>query len=339
MRTEAALRLVQIARSGERRVGIVEGDRLRLLDAARCTGVYSLAMEAAADGSIASIAQELAGDEALDYDAIYEGRSEWRLLPPIDHPSDGGRLMVSGTGLTHKASAENRAAMHKQANAAITDSTRMYEIGLNGGRPAQGQIGAQPEWFFKGNGSIVKAHGEDLAIPPYGWDGGEEPEIAGIYVIAPSGEPLRVGLTVGNEFSDHQMEKKNYLYLAPSKLRNCSLGPELTVGNADFDDVPGTVAIFRNNAPLWTKNIWTGEKNMSHTVANLEHHHFKYEAHRRPGDVHVHFFGADAFSFGDSVVLENGDVMAISFPAFGRALRNPLRISPQPEPLIIVRAL
>src|SRR5262249_12576117 len=148
--------------------------------------------------------------------------------------------------------------------------------------------GLQPEWFYKGDGSILRAHGEDLEIPAYGWDGGEEPEIAGVYVISPQGKAFRVGLTVANEFSDHRMEKKNYLYLAPSKLRNCSIGPELVVGEDEFDHVPGTVKIFRGETCVWSKEIWTGEKNMSYSVANLEHHHFKYAAHRRSGDVHIH---------------------------------------------------
>ncbi|MGH9582253.1 MAG: AraD1 family protein [Bryobacteraceae bacterium] len=334
------MRLVQIARSGERRVALVEGEQLRLLDGQRCPDIYSLAMQAAENGgSLSSAAQAIAGNETLDYLSIYEGRSEWRLLPAFDHPRDAARCMVSGTGLTHKASAENRAAMHRHADAEITDSIRMYRMGLEGGCPVPGGIGAQPEWFFKGDGSILKAHGEALDIPPYGWDGGEEPEIAGVYAISGGGEALRVGFTIGNEFSDHRMEKKNYLYLAPSKLRNCSIGPELTIGEIKCEDAPGTVSIYRNGAAFWSKNIWTGQKNMSHSVANLEHHHFKYDAHRRPGDVHVHFFGADAFSFGDGIALESGDVMEVSFPQFGKALRNPLRAGKRSEELVEVRVL
>jgi hypothetical protein len=212
-------------------------------------------------------------------------------------------------------------------------------MGLDGGSPAAGQMGVQPEWFYKGDGSVLRAHGQELCTPAYGWDGGEEPEIVGAYVISHSGEPFRVGLMMGNEFSDHRMEKKNYLYLAPSKLRNCSVGPELTVGETAFDDVEGTVSVFRNNSTLWSKQIWSGQKNMCHSMANLEHHHFKYEAHRRPGDAHIHFFGADAFSFGDGIALGTGDVMEVSFPQFGRALRNALRIRQGPETLVSVRAL
>ena len=335
------MRLVQIARGrGERRVALVESDRLRLLDPRQHTSIYSLAMHAAnTGGDLELAAQESATRESVEYDAVYEGTSDWHLLPAFDHPEDSAHCIVSGTGLTHKASAENRAAMHKRAETEMTDSMRMYQMGLEGGYPPPGIIGVQPEWFFKGDGSILRAHGEGLTIPPYAWDGGEEPEIVGGYLISPTGEPVRVGLTVGNEFSDHRMEKTNYLYLAPSKLRNCSIGPELTVGPIDFNDVPGTVTIFRNNAVAWSKKIWSGEKNMSHSVANLEHHHFKYEAHRHPGDVHIHFFGADAFSFGEGVPLEPGDTMEISFPKLGRPLRNSLKICGKPQQFIRVRTL
>jgi hypothetical protein len=96
--------------------------------------------------------------------------------------------------------------------------------------------------------------------------------------------------------------------------------------DAKFDDVRGTTRVQRGKTTVWSKPFVTGGKNMCHAVANLEHHHFKYPAHRRPGDAHVYFFGADAFSFGDSVRLKDGDVMEIELPGFGRALRNPVRI-------------
>jgi len=333
------MRLVQISNDGERRVARVDGNTLRLLDS-RWADIYSLALHAANDGgSLTDAVIAADGRAALDYDAVYAGKSPWRLMPAFDHPRDPAHCMVSGTGLTHKASAENRAAMHKKTNAEVTDSAKMYKMGLDGGTPAEGKIGVQPEWFYKGDGSILRAHGEELTTPPYAWDGGEEPEIVGAYVVASDGTPWRVGLMMGNEFSDHRMEKKNYLYLAPSKLRNCAVGPELSVGETAFDDVTGTVSVFRDNTTLWTKQIWSGRKNMCHSVANIEHHHFKYETHRHAGDVHIHFFGADAFSFGEGVALQTGDVTEISFTKFGRALRNSIRAQAGPEELVSVRTL
>jgi len=216
--------------------------------------------------------------------------------------------------------------MHAAQVDTLTDSMRMYQLGVEGGRPAPGEIGAAPEWFYKGSGAVLRAHGEPLDIPPHAEDGGEEPEIAGIYAVDGKGAPRRIGMAQGNEFSDHKFEKRNYLILAASKLMTCSIGPELVV-DPDFGSVAGEVSIQRDGAAIWHKAIRSGEAAMSHSLANLEHHHFKHAAHRRPGDLHVHYFGAGAFSFGEGVTLQDGDVMQVRFDGFGRALRNPLRIA------------
>lgn len=334
-----AVHLVQIANRDRRAVAVAEGESLHVLDG--YATVYDLALGAIRSGS--SLTERVQGatrGDFLDYAAVYEGRTEWRLLLPIDHPEDLARITVSGTGLTHKVSAENRAAMHGGSAAKSTDSMRMYQMGKDGGCPAAGTIGVQPEWFYKGNGSILRAYMEELIVPAYAEDGGEEPEIAGIYLIADDGQPYRVGFTLGNEFSDHVMEQKNYLYLAPSKLRNCALGPELIVGgNEAFGNLSGSVAIERENSVLWKHDIYSGEANMCHSLANLEHHHFKYEMHRRPGDIHIHFYGADAFSFGGNVSLRDGDFMEVKFPDFGMPLRNPIRFAKKEQSAVQVRTI
>jgi hypothetical protein len=69
----------------------------------------------------------------------------------------------------------------------------------------------------------------------------------------------------------------------------------------------------------------------------MEHHHFKFEAHRRPGDLHVHFFGADAFSFGEGIRLADGDVMQVGWDGFGRPLRNRVRVLAGKDALVAVR--
>ena len=88
---------------------------------------------------------------------------------------------------------------------------------------------------------------------------------------------MRVGFALGNEFSDHVTEKQNYLYLAHSKLRVCATGPELRTG-ALPRDLKGESRIRRGGKVIWRKPFLTGEDNMSHTIANLEYHHFKYRA-------------------------------------------------------------
>ena len=82
-----------------------------------------------------------------------------------------------------------------------------------------------------------------------------------------------------------------------------------------------------------------GEKNMCHSLANLEQHHFNYQAHRCPGNLHIHFFGADAFRFGEGVRLEDGDRVEIEASALGKSLRNSIRIAREEERPVHVAAL
>jgi len=260
------------------------------------------------------------------------------LLAAIDHPVDAARLLVSGTGLTHLGSAANRQTMHEVKESEMTDSMKMFRWGVEGGRPAKGQVGISPEWFYKGSGTILRGPGEPLVIPTFGEDGGEEAEIAGVYIIADDGTPWRIGMCNGNEFSDHKYEKRNYLNLASSKIRTCSLGPEIVV-DPQFGSVAGTATIVRDGATLWSKDIVTGESDMCHSLQNVEHHHFKFETHRRPGDAHVHYFGACSLSFGDGIELDNGDIMEVHFEGFGRPLRNPVQIDRAANSLVTIQSL
>lgn len=320
----SAARLVQLRTAASRAVALVDEPHLRVLDGV--SSVLELAQEAV-DSRIAlpALAAKKATRERLPYDAIYAGQSDWRLLPPIDHPEEPSRCLVSGTGLTHLGSAAERQRMHEASESELTDSMKMFRLGLAGGRPAPGAIGAAPEWFYKGTGTTLRAHGEPLDVPSFAEDGGEEAEVAGVYVIDAGGTPRRIGMAIGNEFSDHVFERRNYLNLAGSKLRTCALGPELAIDLA-FQSVPGRVTIERGGRVLWSKAIATGEEEMCHNLRNIEHHHFKFDAHRRPADVHVHYFGACALSCGDGIRLADGDVMTVSFEGLGRALRNPLRV-------------
>lgn len=258
--------------------------------------------------------------------------AEGRVLAPIDHP-DPAHLHVTGTGLTHLGSAEGRDKMHKAAAAAETqtDSMRMFLMGLEGGKPDADMVGAQPEWFYKGNGNTLVGPDGDLESPAFAGDGGEEPEIAGIYVIGGKGSPYRIGYALANEFSDHVVEKQNYLWLAHSKLRPASIGVEILVGDLP-KHVSGTSRIWRGDEIIWEKPFISGEDNMSHSLANLEHHHFKYDIFRKPWDVHVHCFGTATASFADGVKTQDGDVFEITADAFEYGLRNTLRVQ-APEPV------
>lgn len=329
------MRLVQfVAEDGTRKVGAIDRNSENPLLINNVASVYELVMDSSKKGlDLETYARNLLSEDVVNYDRIiYENR----LLPPLDHP-DPAHFLISGTGLDHLGSAMARNAMHelhsKETAGALpeTDSMKIFNLGLQGGKPKPGEIGVQPEWFYKGDGSWVVPPGQPLEIPSFSKDMGEEAEVAGLYVISADGKVIRVGYALGNEASDHVLEKQNYLYLAHSKLRNCSFGPELLLGNLP-ESISGNVKIIRNGEALWNSIFTTGETNMTHNLANLEYHHFKYKQFRRPGDVHCHFFGASVLSFSDGIVANSGDVFEISAPEFGRPLRNPLQSAKTEEP-------
>lgn len=286
--------------------------------------LYALAIQAIAEKKpLASLLAEYEAPEQLSYRSLIESGL---ILPPILHP-DPAHLLLTGTGLTHLGSASTRNQMHEGHQEALTDSMQMFQWGIEGGKPKVGEVGVQPEWFYKGDGASLVAPYQPLKSPDFALDQGEEPEIAGVYVIGPDGNPYRVGFALANEFSDHITEKQNYLYLAHSKLRNCSFGPELLLGDLP-DTIEGEVKIIRDGNTIWEQKFHSGEANMSHSIHNLEHHHFKYVQFRRPGDVHIHFFGTASLSFAAGIAVQAGDEMEISASEFGRALRNRVEIAP-----------
>lgn len=314
-------------------VVVREGSEAAIVRGAVST--YVLAQEAMAKGlPLSQVIMEHGLGQAVD---LMQIAAEGRMTLPLTHP-DPAHMHLTGTGLTHLGSAAARDAMHSKLQAdTLTDSMKMFQMGLQEGRPALGAIGVQPEWFYKGNGHNAVAHGAALTAPGFALDGGEEPEIAGIYIIDAQGQPHRLGWALANEFSDHVTERINYLYLAHSKLRPAAFGPEILLGELP-NDIRGYSRIYRAGEMIWERPFLSGEANMSHSYANLEHHHFKYDVSRQAGDVHVHMFGTATLSFADGIVPQAGDIFEIDAPALGMALRNPLQFSPD-EGLISVRTL
>jgi len=289
-------RLVQIIHPDYgRRVALVNGDdELHLLSTYRTA--YAFAMAAIETGQKLRdlLSTDLSGI-VLDYREVYELRSGWRFLPSFDHPDHTACCLVSGCANAHGA--------------------------VNGTSPSA------PPWFTKGNGMHLRAHREPLTIPSFACGGAEEAELAAVYLIGPDGVPKRVGLTPGNEFADPAMPLQDARLLSRAKLRNCAIGPELVL-DAEFQDVAGSVGIERGGATIWSKEIRTGEKHTAFRLAQIEQHHFEFEPHRIPGDVHIHFLGGSVSSFGDGVILEEGDEAVIQWEGFGRALRNPIEREP-----------
>ena len=342
------MRIVQFVHDANRRaVGVVDEDEIINLTASfpQFDTTLKLAHNAIEQqvGLEDLLADLLSQCEVrLSYDQLWNGMpgSESYLLPPLDHP-DTSRIYITGTGLTHTGSMQSRDQMHADeigsgqgssdseiASQPLTDSARMFQMGLDGGKPESGNRGIAPEWFYKGNGVCLRGHRESLDIPSFALDGGEEPEFVGCYVIGPCGTPFRLGFALGNEWSDHATEKINYLYLAPSKLRTCSVGPELVVGEP-FEDRDVRVIVRRAQAVIYDSgDLKSGQQFMCHSLSNCEDHHFKYPLHRQPGDVHLHYFGTSQLSYGQrDWKFMAGDTIEVIATEFSRSLINFVQLS------------
>ena len=329
-------RVIQfVSSSGDRRVGVIHGDQV--LDLTTAHGwqstleVFQAAVER--QSSLASLVSEATAApacESIPYDDLWNGipsSGHSYLLPPLDHP-EPHRIYMTGTGLTHTGSMQSRNQMHSDASndsteEPATDSARMFAMGLEEGKPQAGERGVSPEWFYKGNGANLRGHRQPLELPAFALDGGEEPEIVGCYVIDGEGIPRRLGFALGNEWSDHATEKINYLYLAPSKIRTCSVGPELVL-DCDFQEITLSCSVTRDGEAIYESgDLKSGEQFMCHSLANCEDHHFKYPLHRQAGDVHFHFFGTSKLSYSSRPwTYQAGDEITIAAPHFSRSLVN-----------------
>jgi len=282
-------RLVQIIHAEYgRRIALVRGSELHLLSTYRTA--YHFATVALELGTPLRelLSTDLSGI-VLNYDDVHALRSGWRFLPSFDHPQDVSLCVVSGCANAH--------------------------TGTHDGRPDA------PPWFFKGNGAHLRAHGEALTIPTFAVGGAEEAELAGVWIIAPYGKPVRIGLTPGNEFADPAMASANPSLLSHAKLRTCSIGPELVL-DGDFSDVGGLVRIERSGKRIWSREVVTGEHHTQFTLAEVEEHLFKYITHRVPGNVHIHYLGGSVSSYVDGIRLEDRDQVVVEWDGFGRPLRN-----------------
>ena len=137
------------------------------------------------------------------------------------------------------------------------------------------------------------------ALARFALDGGEEPETR-----RPVSRLRRRRRRIGSVFrsaTNSPITSPSARITCTSRIRSCDPAP------SDRSCAParppvhmeGMSRIHRADRIFGSVRSSPAKSNMCHTLANLEYHHFKYAAHRRPGDVHLHFFGTATLSFAD----------------------------------------
>ena len=286
MTSIATARLVQLQRGN----GAPRGRRRRAdASTARRDGdsVYSLAQSAIAGIAVARRTDRGADDRRRRSTTTQSTRPIGVATSAADRSSvRASRLLVSGTGLTHLGSAKDRQAMHGVAESELTDSMKMFRWGVDGGRPAPGQVGHRTRVVLQGERvrSCAPTASRSSCLP-YGEDGGEEAEIAGVYIIDARRTPvahrhvqrqriLRPSVREAELSQSGQLEA-SHVFARPGAGRR-----------PDFESVAGKVAIERDGAIVWSKDIITGEANMCSQPAEHRASSFQVRqpspARRRP---------------------------------------------------------
>lgn len=233
---------------------------------------------------------------------------------------------VGGTGLTHK----NRAVIRKHMenldakNESLSDSEKIYMAGVHDGKKQLSQEGARPEWFFKGHAEQIVTSGEPLPIPSHDIGGGEEAELVGVYYVDENKHIHRLGFCLGNEFSDHTLERENHFYISQCKLRAFALSSEIMIGELPTN-VQLTSCIYRDEQLLWQAQIATGQDNMIHSYGNIESHVFRHAQFLTPDTLYYHFMGTSHISYVDGVCMQNNDIVKIESDYFMFPLINQIK--------------
>ena len=209
-------------------------------------------------------------DEILDVEKL---QIENAFTFPVSHQHNDA-TWIGGTGLTHSNRALIRKVMEEIPENKLSDSQKIYQLGIKEGKLKAGISTARPEWFFKGHLCNARTHGQTLDVPWYDLGGGEEAELVAVYYITPNSELYRIGFCLGNEFSDHILEKENHFYITQCKLRPFSLGAEIIIGDIP-EKIQLDVVIFRQNEKLWQAQVNTGESNMVYSYENIENFIFQ----------------------------------------------------------------
>ena len=200
------MRLAKVLLSdGERRVGMIEGDEVRLLDLSQvddCRRLSDILYSPDPHGLAKFLIDPAAAP--IDLEAV-------TLLAPID------RQEVWAAGVTYKRS---QIARMEESETGASHYDRVYTA-------------ARPELFFKATPSRVAGPGEPVRVRADSRWSVPEPELA--LVVSP--DLKLAGFTIGNDMSARDIEGENPLYLPQAKLYSqcCALGPCVLVPEQPLD--------------------------------------------------------------------------------------------------------
>jgi 2-dehydro-3-deoxy-D-arabinonate dehydratase len=274
--------------TGEVSVGVLQGQRIVLLDEMNPPGVRTLSdWLHAPDLNVHDLLRHWKRSVAL---------SDATLLAPLDHQE------VWAAGVTYQRSQEAR-------ERESVGAARFYDLVYTAPRP---------ELFFKATPSRVVGPDEAVVIRGDSRWSVPEPELA--LVLSPSLQ--LVGYTIGNDMSARDIEGENPLYLPQAKVYAgcCALGPCVTLASAL--PPPDQVAI-RLTIERAAKVVFDGDTRLS-AMARSFGDLISWLGRDNQFPHGVILLTGTGIVPPDDFTLADGDVVTIEITGIGR-LRNRVR--------------
>lgn len=179
------------------------------------------------------------------------------------------------------------------------------------------------DFYYKGTGDLLRTDGDPLSSPVPLTAGGIEAEYCAIYCINKESEPVYLGFTLANDFSDAGLRHARRNLANLSKLQPTAVASEVVL-----EELPASSAVSasvsRGGAAVWRREGALGRREMLYSPRVLE----RLLLHRRglfeAGTVVYLLLGSCISSHKDGAELREGDVISLRDTYSGLSLGNTL---------------
>ncbi|MFJ7098972.1 hypothetical protein ACIQWL_54375 [Streptomyces mirabilis] len=249
----------------------------------KVTGSYELALGYADSG--------LTWDQYLDGCGSEVRPRAGRPVPFL--PEEPSRAAVYSFGYTHRA--------------------------VNGAAVEKGRL----DFYYKGTGDLLCTDGELLASPVPLTGGGIEAEFCAVYCVNKVGEPVYLGYTLANDFSDAGLRHARRNLANLSKLQPTAVAAEVVLGELPESSAV-SASISRADRVVWQRDGALGRREMLYAPRVLERLLLRRRGLFAAGTVVYLLLGSCISSYKDGAELRDGDVVTLREEYSGMRLSTPV---------------
>ncbi|MEE6666161.1 hypothetical protein PS423_01955 [Pediococcus acidilactici] len=162
------------------------------------------------------------------------------------------------------------------------------------------------DWYYKGNGNVLRKDGDYLVLPLYGLWGGLETEILMVHLINENLEPVYLGYTLAIDFTNTGLRRRNKSLKNLSHISQTMVANEIATSSFPEYDIAHT-NITRGGKVIWNSDASAGKRNMWMNPKKLINFLFRNKEILLPGMIFYTLTGATMSSDKAGIHLKKGD--------------------------------